>query len=174
MSSIKTELSIPLLLRDGLTMSLVVGGLVLGSLRYNPEMWLQDYPPDVKAKFGPMSERARREQRIFLVPFFVTFFSIPLRSAQRLKAKNGGALSFKAAFVHCFLLYELFVLFDTFVIDLGLVKLQPKWMVLPGTEGMAGYKDFDHTLKVTYFSPGPWLGAVIISLIVAGVVTLRR
>jgi hypothetical protein len=166
--SIKRQLSASRLLADGALMSAVVGSLVVGSLRYNAEMWLQDYPPDIKAKFGPMSERAKRQQRLFVVPFFVSFFGILLYSTRKAKALNGGTLTFGAAFAHCFLLCQLFVLFDTFVIDWALIgKLQPEWVVLSGTEGMAGYSDFGYTIRETYLRPRSWLGVIVISLIIA-------
>jgi hypothetical protein len=28
-------------------------------LLINPEMWLGDYPPDIQARFGPMSAKAK-------------------------------------------------------------------------------------------------------------------
>ena len=33
-------------------------------------MWLQDYPPDVKARWGPISEKARRQHFVFAIAFF--------------------------------------------------------------------------------------------------------
>ena len=33
---------------------------IFASLYYNPEMWLHDAPPEVQAKFGPMSAKAKQ------------------------------------------------------------------------------------------------------------------
>ncbi|MDQ4078505.1 MAG: hypothetical protein M3220_19960 [Chloroflexota bacterium] len=175
MASIKTQLSAQRLLTDGTAVSLVVGSLIVGSLRYNAEMWLQDYPPDVRARYGSMSDRARRQQRLFALPFFLSFFGGLLYSTLKLKAENGGALSFRAAFVHVFLLYQFFVLFDTLVIDWFLIGwIQPEWVVLPGTEGMASYNDYYYTLEVTYLNPRPWLVAIVVSLIIASLARLIK
>jgi hypothetical protein len=31
----------------------------VGAAYLNPEIWLPDYPPDIRERFGPMSERAK-------------------------------------------------------------------------------------------------------------------
>jgi hypothetical protein len=167
---VRDELSARRLVTDGALLSALVGAIIVGSLRWDAEMWLQDYPPDVKAAFGPMSEASKRRQRIIVIPFFIAFFGILIRSTRRLRAERGGKLSFAAAFLHAFLLYQIFVAFDTFVIDglfLGLIR--PDWVILPGTEGMAGYSDYGYTLRITYGEPRPWIGAIVISLIVAAI-----
>jgi hypothetical protein len=70
------ELSFNCLLKDGALLSTTVGGIIVGSLRWDAEMWLQDYPPDVKAAFGPMSEASKRRQRIITLPFIVSIVVI--------------------------------------------------------------------------------------------------
>jgi hypothetical protein len=168
--TVTSELSTRRLLTDGALLSTVVGGIIVGSLRWDAEMWLQDYPPDVKAVYGPMSEASKRRQRIITLPFIVSFFGILIGSTRRLRAERGGNLSFAAAFLHTFLLYQIFVAFDTVVIDgLFIGLIQPDWVILPGTEEMAGYSDYGYTLRVTYGEPRPWIAAVLISLIVAAI-----
>ena len=46
---IRESLVIGMVLSTALTIMIVV------SLIINKEMWLQDYPPDVKSKWGPIS-----------------------------------------------------------------------------------------------------------------------
>ncbi len=35
---------------DGTLLSLILGAMIMGSLVYNPRLWLQDYPKAVQAK----------------------------------------------------------------------------------------------------------------------------
>ena len=41
-------------LRFGVVLSAILFALLLLVLRINPEIMLTDYPPDVRAKWGPM------------------------------------------------------------------------------------------------------------------------
>lgn len=140
---IRNELSGEQLLRDGAVLCGVIGPLVMGSLYYNPEMWLQDYPPDVRAKYGPPRRPGtRRQQAIVAGPMVLLVLLWPVRSTRRRRANNGGRLSFPAAFLHAAGILGLFNLFDAIVLDyLILTRLQPRFAILPGTEGMAGYQD---------------------------------
>ena len=52
----------------GAILSAVLTILILASLMINKEMWLQDYPPDVKAKWGPISKKAKRQRRLLAIP----------------------------------------------------------------------------------------------------------
>jgi hypothetical protein len=142
-NQVRDELSGELLLRDGAVLCGVLGTLVMGSLYYNPEMWLQDYPPDVRAKYGPPRRPGTRLQQILVAgPMILLFLFWPVRSTRRLRARNGGRLSFPAAFLHAAGILGLFNLFDAVVLDyLILTRMQPRFAILPGTEGMAGYQD---------------------------------
>ena len=44
----------------GLVMSILLGVVITLSQVLNAEIWLDDYPPDIKEKFGPLSQRAKR------------------------------------------------------------------------------------------------------------------
>ena len=54
----------------GLVLSTVLTIMVVVSFIINKEMWLEDYPPDVKARWGPISEKARRQHTVFAIVFF--------------------------------------------------------------------------------------------------------
>lgn len=114
--------------------------LVIG--RVNPEMMLQDYPPDVRAKHGPMSARAKR-QRLLLFPFFFGgMIAISAWSVVALK-QTLGLVTFGDVFLSALVMMLTFNVYDLLVLDwLMMIKLQPKFAILPGTEGLAGYNDF--------------------------------
>ena len=54
-SGLAAELSIRRLLVEGTLYSGVLSALVIGSLYYNPEIWYNDYPAEIKAQVGPQS-----------------------------------------------------------------------------------------------------------------------
>jgi hypothetical protein len=141
--SIESQLSLPLFRRDSTLYNLVLFGFIFGSILWNREILLNDYPPDVKAKYGPMSSKAKREGYILAVPLFLFMVGVPIWSTLRLKRQNKSMLSFAAAYYHTAGMVMSFWLSDLLLID-GLIGVMwtPSFIVLPGTEGMAGYKDY--------------------------------
>jgi hypothetical protein len=133
----RSQLSAGRILTDGALLSGVQGALILGSLWYNPEIWRDDYPPEIRARAAPISEKARRQRAVVSLPVFASFLGILVRSNLKLKKENGGRLSFAAAFLNAYALFAMFNLFDLVVIDyLVVMRLHPSRLVLPGTEGM--------------------------------------
>jgi hypothetical protein len=43
-------------------LSVVLGALLLAVIRANAAIMLNDYPPDIKAKWGPMTARTKRQR----------------------------------------------------------------------------------------------------------------
>ena len=129
-------------LNSGLALSAILGVLLLLILRANPEVMLNDYPADIKAKWGPMTERTRR-QRALVAPFLLLVtVGIVAWSLRSLPDAVKTDLTFTAAFVHFAIMLGTFNVLDWLVLDWGLVYWQPRFVVLPGTEGMAGYSDY--------------------------------
>lgn len=146
-------------LLDGGAMSGALGALIVSSMAINAEMWLQDYPPEIKEAFGPKSRKAQIQSALLAVPFFGILLGGVIWSNRRLQRElrrdsqkeNGGALTFRAAFWHTYALFALFWLFDLTIVDwLFFVTLKPSFAVLPGTEGMAGYDDYGYHLRVSW------------------------
>ena len=130
--------------------SLIVGGvlsavlivLIIVSLMINKEMWLQDYPPDVKSRWGPMSEAAKRQRFVVATCFFGVLIGAAAADVMRLRSVLSTPPAFLAIFVSIAIVFAFFNLVDAVIIDwLILLVLWPGLGVLPGTEGMAGYKD---------------------------------
>lgn len=127
----------------GAALSTVLVILMVISAAIVPDMWVNDYPPDIRDKYGPMSERARRLRPYFAVPFFVVTLIFPLLALFRLEAITAAPVDFASAFLSSFLVILVFNVFDLLILDWLLFNaVQPKMMVLPGTEGMAGYRDY--------------------------------
>jgi hypothetical protein len=78
----------------------------------------------------------------------VVCIALPLYSVWLLKQQSGGQLSYGVAWLAIFGEYFLASMFDLLVLDLWMFYTwTPKFLVLPGTQGMAGYKDFRPHLK---------------------------
>jgi hypothetical protein len=126
----------------GVTLSLVLTALmiVIGAIAL--DMFVGDYPPDIRKKYGPMSRRSAR-LRPFLTPlFFIPVVIIPLVGLNALRAEL-AYVAFIPAFVFSAVVLLVFNTYDLMVLDwLLFCTIQPRQMVLPGTEGMAGYRDY--------------------------------
>ena len=165
LAEIRRELSLRRTLVDGSILSALLGAIMLAGARYNPEIWVNDYPPAIRAKAGRRSEREARQAKLLGLPFAIIFFGVLVYSSRKLRRENGGRLSFLAALVHAYSVFMLFNLFDLVVIDyLVFVKLRPDFIVLPGTEGMPEYGDM--SFHAGAFLKGLGIG-VVPSMIVA-------
>ena len=126
----------------GIVLSTVLTTMIVVSLLINKEMWLQDYPPDVKARWGPISEKAKRQHFVFAIAFFGVLIGAMAYDVIRLERVLRTPPSSLVIFASIVIVLAVFNLVDAVIIDwLILLVLWPGLGVLPGTEGMAGYKD---------------------------------
>jgi hypothetical protein len=155
-------------LGSGLVLSGIVIALLLVVLRANPEIMLNDYPPDIRAKWGPMTERTRRQRIIVAAFFLVAGVGVVAWSLKTLPTFVSGDMTFASAFAYFAVMFGVFNVFDCFVLDWGLVYWQPRFVVLPGTEGLAGYRSYWFHFR------GFLIGIpliLVVSALVAGVVS---
>lgn len=130
-------LSLGRIIVDGSLYGVGLGMLILFSLYFNPRLWLQDYPPEVRAQVPPLTAIERRHRAIFGILFMLAVIGGLLLVAWRLRAAHGGSLAFGAAWLHSYLVFTMFNLFDTLVVDyLVLTVLRPAWAIVPGTEAL--------------------------------------
>ena len=127
---------------NGLWLSGVLTVIMIISGRIALDMWVGDYPPDVRQKYGPMSPRAARARPYIAVAVFAAVLAIPILGLVALRSEL-GSVPFLAALVYGGVAVFVFNLYDLLILDwLLFCTLQPRAMVLPGTEGMAGYRDY--------------------------------
>jgi len=151
----------------GAILSALLSALFLAAARLNPEIMLRGYPPDIKAKYGPPGEKTMQFRKPMAFLLFVILFGTLILSIVRLSAVSGEPLTFTAVFLSTFIVLLTFNLVDLVIIDwLVFVTLQPKFIILPGTEGMAGYKDYGFHFKA--FLRGTML-CLVASLVMAGI-----
>src|SRR5262245_27010486 len=96
----------------GSVLSGISCALLVGILWSNPEIMLNDYPPEIQAKHGPMSQRSKRQRLAVAVFFGAIVLSIVAASFVEVRADSGGHIPFRTAFVHLFIMFSLFNLVD--------------------------------------------------------------
>ncbi len=126
----------------GLGLSAALGALLLAILRVNPEILLNDYPPDIQARWGPMTPRTKRHRGVAAAVLIVALIAIVLCSLRSLPEFTARRFPFRVAFVYFAVMFGTFNVLDWLVIDSALVYWRPQFAILPGTEGMAGYHDY--------------------------------
>jgi hypothetical protein len=126
----------------GAILSVLLGALFLVGAYLDPEVMLRGYPPDIKAKYGPGSARSERNRRIAAALMLLILAGTSAANAAGLAARAGGDLAFLPAWLGISVMLMVFNAVDLLILDLLVfVAIQPRFVVLPGTEGLAGYRD---------------------------------
>ena len=155
------------ILFDGTLLSILGSAIVLASLRANPRYWLQDYPPSIQEAVPKKSKLEKEAAKRWGLPFIATLLGALVISGVLLKRALPGA-TFLQIYIDTLGVALFFNLWDLLVLDwLIFCTITPRFLVIPGTEGMAGYKDYRH--HVGAFGSGA-LTSVVIAAIVAGLV----
>jgi len=158
----------PLLLHAlawGLALSAYMTAVIFVLARIDLTMWLNDYPPDVRERFGPMSAESRRRGYLLGLPAMAAGLAIAVIGTLR---AGGGEepLGFGASFLHMFVVMTVFNLVDLIVLDwLVFVRIRPRFLVLPGTEDCVGYDD--DAFHFVAFLKGTVLITVLSALVAA-------
>lgn len=132
-NTIKNQLSIEIVLIDSAILCALFLLIVAGSLYYNAEMWLDDYPSEIQAAAGPISDEAKAQKLIIGIPMILIMVGIPLYSNLKLKKRNEGQLCFGAAFINVFLIFSALNLFDLFFLDIWFTYMTPEAWIIPKT-----------------------------------------
>jgi hypothetical protein len=152
----------------GVILSVIMSLSCLVLMLVKPEMWVDDYPPDIQEKFGPMSVQARQLKRMAGPAIILLFLGTVVWAMVQWTNTHAEPLTFMESFLSGFVIFMIFNLFDWLILDwLLFVTIQPRLIILQGTEGMAGYKDY--AFHFYGFLKGIAISAVM-SLIVAVVV----
>jgi hypothetical protein len=152
---------------DGTLLSIIGSAIVLASLRANPRYWLQDYPRSIQDAIPKKSKVEQQGAKRWGLPFIATLLGAIAISGILLKRAMPGA-SFLTLYVDILGVALFFNLWDLLVLDwLIFCTITPRFLVIPGSEGMPGYKDYRH--HVAAFWSGA-LSSIVIAAIVAGLV----
>ncbi len=162
------------MLTDGTVLSVLLSVVIYGSLRVNPLMWIGDYPPDIQAAVGDIADVPLVQTIVVGLLFFGVIVGVTLYSNVRLRQQNRGKLSFLAAFANSALILFFFAVWDLLILDwLIFVTIQPAFIVIPGTEGLAGYKDYWFHFQVSFLGLTQWVSVIGGGLILAGLSVIR-
>ena len=162
-------LNISKIVLDGALLSFTASLLIIISLRFNPRIWLQDYPPDIQNQVPPKTEREKRLSLIFGIPFLILLVAVPFASTLTLKIQNGDTVSFLQLFLNAFGVAFTFNLVDLLLLDWFMFcTITPKFIIIPGTEGMEGYKDYFYHFKASIMGT---ILSVVFGLAVASIVS---
>lgn len=150
----------------GLVLSVLFTFVLLGAVFINVEIMMNDYPPDVKKAYGAeRNPKTRGQKRIFSLLFLAALFGVIAWSVVSLTRAFSMPLTFLPIFLLIFIEVFTFNLWDLLIIDwLIFTTIQPKFIFLAGTEGMAGYKDY-------FFHFRGFLTGIVFSLVSALVLT---
>ena len=156
------------ILVDGAILSIVTSLFLMVVLHFNPRLFLQDYPEAIKNQVPPKTALEERQSLLIGVPFLLLLAIIPFLSTLTLKRSSLEALSFLQLFVHAFGVIFIFNLVDLVILDwLMFCTITPKFMVIPGTEGMRAYKDYFFHFKASLTGTGI---SILSGLVIAGIV----
>jgi len=135
--------SIPKIILDGAVFSVIASVLIVITLRLNPRLWLQDYPQDIQALVPPKTDKEKRLSLVLGILFLVLLAAIPLVSTLALNSQYQGEISFFSLAINAFGVVFVFNVVDWLVLDwLMFCAITPGFVVIPGSEGAKGYKDY--------------------------------
>ncbi len=138
--------------------------LIMG--RVNVEMILNDYPPDIRVRYGLMSEQTRRQANLASLPLLAVLGLVVALGLGQLRSLF-NKLTFLNTFIVSAVIFQMWNLLDLVLLDwFLLMTLKPHFMILPGTEGMAGYNVYAFHFRK--FRNGI-VFTLILSLIVTGI-----
>lgn len=165
-------LDIQKLLLDGSILIAAFSALVFYVGRYKPRLFLtkQDAPADILAAVPPQTAAEKRQARVLAIPLLLIMVGGVLYSTYTFALQSAPGFGF--LFLHSLILVLGISLFDLVIIDwLVLNTITPQWAVFPGTEGLAGYKDYGfHGRAHLKALPGLVIAAALMAGLVAWLV----
>ena len=158
------------ILLDGAILSAIASLFLIAVLRFNPRLFLQDYPQGIQSQVPPKTEREKRQSLVVGIPFLVLLFAVPFISTLTLKRQGGADVSFFQLFLNAFGVAFSFNLVDLLLLDwLMLCTITPRLVVIPGTEGNQAYKDYAFHFRASIIGTAISVAA---GLVMAGIVWL--
>jgi len=108
------------ILLDGALLSILASISIIGILRFNPRLFLQDYPEEIQSGVPPKTNLEKRQSLITGIPFLLLLFAVPFISTLILKRQSGETISFILLFLNAFGVAFIFNLVDLLSADAGL------------------------------------------------------
>jgi len=130
------------ILLDGSVLSVLASITILGILRFNPRLFLQDYPAKIQEQVPPKTDQEKRFSLLLGIPFLILLFAVPFLSTLS-QANQVVEREFLPLFINAFGVVFIFNFVDLLVLDwLIFCLITPDFVIIPGTKGMQAYKDY--------------------------------
>jgi hypothetical protein len=158
------------LLIDGGLLAVVMLLFLLGMLCLNPRLFLNkgDCPPDVLAAVPPKTPQEKKLAALLGVPFILIMFGVPLASTMVVNVRAHAGASFWQLSAHALGVMAIPFFVDLLILDWLLVcTFTPRFVVIPGTEGFAGYKDYGFHLRAHARAAVPLVVAAAVIAVLA-------
>ena len=124
------------IVNHALELGLVLSLFYLGSCSWFCERTRRScstiHPPDVRAKWGPMTDRTKRQRLLVAGVFLVVVLGRWHGLSRRSQLSRRAILGFAIAFAHFAIMFGTFDLLDWLLLDWALVYWQPRFLVLRG------------------------------------------
>lgn len=144
---------------------------VVGTIRWNPRIWLHDFPADIQALTPPKTAEEKRLTALIGTPFILLFLVLPVLLSWDLKSTLGADFNFLNVWLYAYALFVGFNLWDLVALDwIGMLLIDPQNPPFPGTEGAAGWRD--HAFHFYGFLKGCIIGLVFATVIAGAVILL--
>lgn len=151
---------------DGLLLGAAFTVVAVGSLWLDARIWIEDYPAEIRQAAGPVGEAPLALRLTTAALLFGIMLGGMVSSNWMVGRQHRWKTGFRSVFVHTLVLFWVVNLVDVVIVDwLIFVTIQPEFVVLEGTDGLAAYDDYWFHLEASVASWQPWIG----SLIIAGV-----
>lgn len=162
------NLSLSQILIDGLLLSIGLSVVIIGSLYFNPRLWLQDYPPAIIARVPPMTALEKRQRLVVALLFVAVGFVVLFNSLNRFHAENNGTPTLLAVFLHTYSVLLVFNLFDMMILDyLLLTIIRPQFAMIPGSERVD-----EGSLHLYWFHFNNFLKGLVICAVISAVIAV--
>lgn len=153
----------------GVILSMLLSILVIVSLRWNPEIWVHDYPSEVQAVLPPKSALAKRQTVwVAVVMFAIIFGSLGLL-IWRVIAGQGGFPGFWPIAAAIWIALQSFNVIDLLIVDWLIVETwRPRFVLVRGAEALYNRRFYGFHFRG--FLKG-FVGITLVSLLLAGLAT---
>jgi hypothetical protein len=156
------------ILTDGALLSLFTSLWLILTLWVNPRIFLHDYPAKIQEKVPKKTKAEKRLTYVFGVPFMLLLLLGPFFST--LSLKEQGNAQFWVLWLNAAGVVWVFNIVDWLILDwLMFCTLTPRFVVIPGSEGMAEYKDYGFHFRG--FLHGT-VYSILGGLVIAGIVSI--
>lgn len=107
----------------------------------NPRIMLHSYPKDIQAAVPPLTGTERKQRLFFATPILLAMIGYPALIA--LTYVPAGVRDFYSLFTVTWGMMLIFNVYDLLVLDwLLFCTIQPNFMIVPGTKGHPGYRNY--------------------------------